>query len=86
MQHRKKRVSSLLPANENPATTVHPAVNALDNPATCLEAGAFLDGLGFLAARTYVRGEAELLRKLTDFLVVVALVEAETLRLLSALR
>jgi hypothetical protein len=55
-------------------------VGALDHPAAGAEAGLALERLRLLAARADVRGEAELPGELTHLAVVVAAVEAETLR------
>jgi hypothetical protein len=55
-------------------------VGALDHPAARLESGLALDRLRLFATRANMRGEPELLRELPDLLVVVALVEAELLR------
>ena len=57
-------------------------MGALDDPAAGAEAGLAGERLRFLAAAADVGGEAELAGKLAHLVVVVALVEAEVLRLL----
>ena len=51
-------------------------------PAARLEAGLALDRLGFLATGAYVGGVSELLHKITYWVVIVALVQAEMLGLI----
>lgn len=80
MEHRQVGVGAFLPAGEDAAEAVQPGVGALDDPAAGAEASLALDRFGFLAAAADVRGEAELLRELADLVVVVAAVEAESLR------
>ena len=69
MQHRHVGVRSLLPTDENPAESIHPAMSALDHPTTSFEAGLLLDGLRFFAATTDVRGEGELDRELPNLAI-----------------
>ena len=52
-------------------------MGSFDDPPMGLVAGFLVDGLGILAAHANVRGEAKLLDEVADFVVVVALVEAE---------
>jgi hypothetical protein len=59
-------------------------MGAFDDPAAGAEAGLALDRLGFLAAAADVSGEAELRGEFVHLGVVVALVEAQPLRLLWA--
>jgi hypothetical protein len=74
----------LRPADEERAAAVEPGVGALDDPAAGAEAGLAGDRPGFLAAAADVGGEAELDCEFADLVVVVALVQAELLRLLGA--
>ena len=80
MEHREVGVGAFLPAGEDAAEAIEPGVGALDDPAACAEAGLALDRLRFLAAAADVGGERKLLGELADLLVVVAGVEAESLR------
>lgn len=82
MEHREVGVSAFLPAGEDAAEAVEPGVGALDDPAARSEAGLVFERLCFLAAADDVGGEAELFEQLAYFVVVVAAVEAEPLRLL----
>jgi hypothetical protein len=82
VEHGEVGVGSFLPADEDAAEAMEPGVGALDDPAAGAEAGLALERLGFLAAAADVRGEGELRAELAHFVVVVALVEAESLRLL----
>lgn len=77
MEKREVVCGFLFPANEDAAEAVHPAVRALDYPAAGLVARLVLDEPGFLTARFDVGREAELLAQLADFVVVVALVQAQ---------
>jgi hypothetical protein len=79
VQHRDVGVGALLPADQDPAESIHPAMAALDHPAACPEAGGLLDRVGLLAATTDVSREAKLRGERPDLVVVVALVQTETL-------
>ena len=81
MEHREVGVGSFLPAGEDAPEAMQPGVGALDDPAAGAEAGLALECLRFFAAAADVRGERELLGELIHLWVVVALVEAEVLRL-----
>src|SRR5262245_17140114 len=80
MEHRDVGVGAFLPADENSAESIHPAMGPLDDPAPRFNAGGLLDRLRLLASAADMGGEAELLREGPNFVIVVALVEAETLR------
>ena len=82
MEHRQVGVGAFLPAGEDAAEAVEPGVGAFDDPATSAEAGLALDRLRLFAASADVGGEGELGGQLVHLGVVVALVEAQPLRLL----
>ncbi len=82
MEHREVGVGAFLPAGEDAAEAVEPGVGAFDDPAAGAEAGLALDRLGFLAAAADVGGKAELRGEFVYLGVVVALVDAQPLRLL----
>ena len=82
MEHGEVGVGAFLPAGEDAAEAVKPGVGAFDDPAAGAEAGYALECLGFLAAAADVGGEAELGGELVQLAVVVALVDAQPLRLL----
>jgi hypothetical protein len=84
MQHCDVGITPFLPTDEDGAKAIHPAMGAFHDPATSPEPGRPLDRSGLLAARTNVRGQAELDCESTNLVVVVTLVEAPPLR--SALR
>ena len=73
-------IGPFLPADKDATEAVELGVGALDHPAPRAEAGLALERLRLLAARADVAGEAELGRELTHLLVLVATIEAETLR------
>ena len=79
MKHREVGVGAFLPAGEDAAEAVEPGVGALDDPASCTEAGLAFDCLRLLAAAADMRREAELVGELVDLGIVVAAVEAERL-------
>ena len=81
MEHGEVGVGAFLPADEDAAEAVEPGVGALDHPAAGAEAGLAFERLCLLAARADVGGEAELGGELVHLGKVVALVEAEPLRL-----
>jgi hypothetical protein len=82
VEHGEVGVGAFLPADEEAAEAVEPGVCPFDHPAAGAEAGLALECLRLLAARADVRREAELGRQLVDLGEVVALVQAEPLRLL----
>ncbi len=82
MEHGQVGVGALLPANEDAAEAMQPGVRALDHPAPGAEAGLSLELLGLLATGSDVVGESELAGELAHLGVVVAAVEAESLRAL----
>ena len=84
VEHREVKVGAFLPAGEDATEAVQPGVGALDDPAAGAEAGLALDCLGFLATAADVGGEAELGGELVHLWVVVALVEAQPVRLLGS--
>ena len=86
MEHCEVGVGAFLPAGEDAAEAIEPGVGALDHPAACTEAGFAFDRLRLLAAAADVGGEAELLREVADFVVVVAAIEAQSLRPLAGRR
>ncbi len=66
------------PAHKYSTNPIHPTVSSLHEPATCLEAGLF-DNLGLITPVADVRGKAELLFDISDFLKVVTFVQADAL-------
>ena len=82
MEHGEVGVGAFLPADEDAAEAIEPGVGALDDPAAGAEAGFAFECLGFLAAAADVGGERELVAEVAHLVVVVALVEAQPLRLL----
>jgi hypothetical protein len=82
VEHGQVRVGPLLPADEDAAEAVEPGVGALDHPASGTMAGLALERLCLLRAGANVGGEAELAGELVHLGEVVALVQAQALRLL----
>src|SRR6516162_6496252 len=82
MQHCDVVLWLLVPADEDAAESIHPAVSTLDDPATCLGTRIALEFFRLLTARADVRGEAKLVDYLAHLVEVVALVHAHPLRLL----
>lgn len=83
MEHCEVGVGAFLPAGEDAAEAVQPGVGAFDDPAAGAEAGLVFDRFRFFAAAADVGGEAELGGELAYFVVVVAAVEAQSLRSLA---
>jgi hypothetical protein len=79
VKHREIILRLLLPTNENATESIHPAVRALDYPAASLESDVAPSGMSFLAAGANVSREAEMLRERADLIVVVSLVDAQSL-------
>jgi hypothetical protein len=72
----------LRPADQDRAVAVEPGVGSFDDPAAGSEAGLAGECFLLLAARSDVRGEAELAGEFAHLAVVVGSVETETLRTL----
>jgi len=83
VEHGQVGVGAFLPAGQDATEAVEPGVGAFDDPAAGAVAGLAFQRLRFFAAAADVAGEAELGGKLVHLGEVVALVEAETLRLLA---
>jgi len=75
-------VSRLIPAYQNAAEAVHPAVSAFHHPTSGFEAGLPFDGLGLFPPASNVEGKAELLHGLTHLIEVVTFIQAQALGLL----
>ena len=73
-------VGAFLPAGEDAAEAIQPGVGALDDPAAGTEAGLVFDRLCLFASAAEVSGERELRAEVAHLVVVVAAVEAESLR------
>ena len=82
VKHGEVGLGAFLPAGEDAAEAVEPGVGALDDPATSTEAGLPLERLRLFATSADVGGEGELGGELVHLGIVVALVEAQPLRLL----
>jgi hypothetical protein len=80
VEHGEVGVGAFLPAGEDAAEAVEPGVGPLDDPAAGAEASLAFDRMRLFAAASDVAGEAELGGELEYLGVVVAAVEAETLR------
>ena len=66
----------LLPANQDSAEAVEPAVGAFHHPSAGLAATALLPGFDLLASRTKVGLEAKEHAQFADDRIIVALVQA----------
>src|SRR5262245_1156970 len=71
----------LVPADEDSAKAVDPTMRPFHHPTPRLEAGLTLQGLGFLAPRSDVAREGELGHQLPGVVIVVALVQTQSLLL-----
>ena len=74
----------LAPADEEAAVSVQPGVGRLDDPAAGAPAGGAQLELDLFAAAADVRGELPFGDEVADAVVVVAAVEAQSLRVLLA--
>src|SRR4029077_18893477 len=82
LEERAVVVGFLRPADQEAAEAVEPGVSAFDHPAARTEAGGGLELLLLFAAGADVWREPVLVDQLVDLAVVVALVEADPLRLI----
>ena len=85
MEHGEVGVGAFLPAHEDAPEAVEPGVGALDKPTSCPVAGLTLLRLRLFPAPADVGGEAEPVCELVHLGIVVAFVEAESLRSLPRL-
>jgi hypothetical protein len=86
VEHREVGVGAFLPAGEDAAEAIQPGVGALDDPAAGAEAGLAFDRVCLFASAADVGGECELRAEVAHLVVVVAAVEAESLRRLGCRR
>ena len=82
VEHGEIGIGAFLPTDEDAAEAVEPGVGAFDDPAAGAKAGLAPERLRLFAAAADVGGEAELGAELAHLVIVVAFVEAESLRLL----
>src|SRR5512135_2953494 len=71
MQKSQVVLGFLVPAYQEPAKPIHPAMRAFNDPATCLLASVLAQLLGLFATRPDVRGEANFTQEVAHFVVVV---------------
>src|SRR5690242_18851110 len=71
-----------VPAYEEAAEALHPRMNALHDPSACFELRFPLESLGFFPTLADMGGKAKFVKDVTDFLIVVALIQAHFLRML----
>jgi hypothetical protein len=81
MQHGDVGIGALLPPDQDSAKSIHPTMGSLNYPPAHAKAGGLFDRFYFFTARPNVSREFEFLNERSRFGVVVALVEAEILRL-----
>jgi hypothetical protein len=81
MEHGEVVLGALLPADKQATEAVEPGVGALNDPAPGSMADLAGECLDLLAARAQVQREAELGGQLAHLIVVIALIEAEALRM-----
>ncbi len=79
MEHSQICIGSNFPANKQSAKAIHPRMSALAHPSARLFSSALLQLLALFAPRTNVSSEVELMRQVSDLVIVVAFVEAEIL-------
>src|SRR5512138_521360 len=83
MQERQIVLGLFVPSPQKPTKPIHPAMRALDHPATGFLVGIPPPCLGFFPARADVRGEAKFPQQVTHLVIVVALLQVHPLRSLS---
>src|SRR5512135_1953551 len=86
MQKSQVVLGFLVPAYQEPAKPIHPAMRAFNDPATCLLASVLAQLLGLFATRPDVRGEANFTQEVAHFVVVVTLVQTHPLGVLGSRR
>src|SRR5215212_5603733 len=82
MEHRQIVHRFLFPTDQDPPETVQPTVRPFHHPTPRLVARFPLDRLRFFPTAANVGGVAELEQQVPHFLVIIALIQAQSLRLL----
>ncbi len=82
MEHREVVLGVFLPAGEDAPEAVKPGMGALDDPAPGPPSGFVLERGDFLAAGAQVQREFEFLGEVAHLVVVIALIQTQTLRTL----
>src|SRR5215813_8321491 len=72
----------LVPADQDAPETIHPTMRPFHHPAPGFETGLLLEGLGFFPARPDVDSEAKLLQEISDLIIILAFIQAQSLRCL----
>lgn len=70
----------LFPTNQDSTETVHPTVGAFNYPTTGFESRFPLDRLCLFPTRANVRRISELLRQIANFIIVISLIQTQSLR------
>src|SRR5678816_1466922 len=68
----------LVPADQDASETIHPTMRAFHHPAPRFETGLLLEGLGFFPACPDVGSEAKLLQEVSNFVIVIAFIQAQS--------
>src|SRR5262245_36857927 len=72
----------LVPADQDASETIHPTMRAFHYPAPRFETGLLLEGLGFFPACPDVGSAAKLLQEVANFVIVIAFIQAQSVRCL----
>lgn len=80
MQYRQIGVITLFPANQKPTKSLQPAMGTLHYPASSLETCLLPDRSGFFATTADVRRKAKRLDQCSNLVVVIAFIQAHSLR------
>src|SRR2546428_8747248 len=70
----------LVPADQYPSEAIHPTMGAFDDPPSRLETCLVLERLRLFSSCPDVGGEAKLVQEVSDFVIVIALIQAQPLR------
>src|SRR3990172_8873402 len=84
MEHTQIVLGFLFPTDQDAPEAVHPTVRSFHHPASGFESRTALQQSGLFAASANVGRKPELAGQVTDFIIVISLVQRQVLRLVQA--
>jgi hypothetical protein len=82
MKHGHECISSDFPADQDSTESIEPTMTSLHYPTTSLESQSSLDGLGLFSTCANMRRKSKRTSQISNFIVIVPFVQAESLRIL----
>ena len=79
MQKPQAVADFLVPTDQHTPEAIHPTMRAFHDPSSGFETRFFLQRLGFFPPRPDMGREAKLLQEVSDFVIVIALIQTKIL-------